>query len=90
MKIVLRLILRIPYFYYWSYKIYPYNFELWLSFYISSKLAKGLLDKLDILVPKSYYEFIKKYPFTSLMALNTKKQTNSIFYHYEAKKEDTI
>ena len=92
MKPVLRLLLRIPYFYYWSWKEYPYNFELWLSFYGMGWLANHLIKNLKVIVPKEYYEFIKKYPdfkpyYPELRVTNT-RTSNNTFYHYEAPKED--
>lgn len=86
-KPILRLLLRLPYFYYWSWVKWPYNFELWLSFYVSPKLAHGQLDNLKPIVPKGYGEMLIKYPFISTkeyIALAQKHPgTNRVFYHYE-------
>lgn len=91
MKYIIRFFLRIPYFYYWSWKRYPYHFELWLSLYISYNLAKSPLKKFKVLVPKEYYELIKKYPnfnpFDRLKAGILKDQSiDNKFYHYEKTK----
>lgn len=90
MKTIIRLLLRIPYFYYWSWKQYPYNFELWLIFYVGYWLAKSPLKNLKIIVPREYHDLIKKYPdFNPFMALKElaanppKEKGGKRFYHYE-------
>lgn len=91
MKKIARLLLRIPYFYYWSWKRYPYNFELWLSLYVSYDLANFALKNLKLIVPKEYRDFIIKYPdfkpFSGITELRGKSVINKQFYHYETKKE---
>lgn len=62
MRKLTRLLLRIPYFYYWSWKKHPYDFELWMSFYISYNLANSPLKNLKVIIPNEYRDFVKKYP----------------------------
>lgn len=91
MKRLKRILLRPFYFWYWIFHKRPVRFELLLIRNGFWRLANPLKD-FKVIVPKSYYEFIKKYPdikpyYPELRILNT-PTTNNTFYHYEAPKED--
>ena len=67
MKTIIRLLLRIPYFYYWSWKEYPYNFELWLMgnrmYWLARSPTPGSrarIAKIRLLII-TVIHFIKKY-----------------------------
>lgn len=75
--------------------IAPFTFNEWVyskGFFPkhSYLLRNTLLSDLNIVVPKGYAEFVKKYPNLSplnmmkhLQPVETVKSLNKIFYHYE-------
>jgi hypothetical protein len=85
MKKIARLLLRIPYFYYWCWVQYPYNFDFWLRDLGLLKLSNQLLRELNIIVPKNYADFINKFPeklFITPLATDKKEDWEKFVFYW--------